>query len=48
MRSIIQVAAVSPLTVIQKFSLQQQCDIKDISNENKEKFQLGDYLLIQY
>ena len=48
MRSIIQVAAVSPLTLIQKFSLQQQCDIKDTSYENKEKFQLGDYLLIQY
>lgn len=41
MRSIIQVAAVSPLTLIQKFTLQQQCDIKDTSNENKEIFDKG-------
>ena len=29
-------------------SLQYQCNIKQTWDENKEKYQLGDYLLIQY
>ena len=32
----------------QNFSLQNQCNIKQTSDENKEKYQLGDYKLIQY
>ena len=32
----------------QNFSLQYQNDIKQTSDENKEKYQLGDYKLIQY
>ena len=32
----------------QNFSIQYQNDIKQTSDENKEKYQLGDYKLIQY
>ena len=32
----------------QNFSLQYQNNIKQTSDENKEKYQLGDYKLIQY
>ena len=32
----------------QNFSLQYQYNIKQTSDENKEKYQLGDYKLIQY
>ena len=32
----------------QTFSLQYQYNIKQTSDENKEKYQLGDYELIQY
>ena len=32
----------------QNFSLQYQYNIRQTSDENKEKYQLGDYLLIQY
>ena len=32
----------------QNFSLQYQYNSKETSNENKEKYQLGDYKLIQY
>ena len=32
----------------QNFSLQYKYNIKQTSDENKEKYQLGDYLLIQY
>ena len=32
----------------QNFSLQYQCNIKQKSDENKEKYQLGDYRLTQY
>ena len=32
----------------QNFSLQYQYNIKQTSNENKEKYQSGDYKLIQY
>ena len=32
----------------QNFSLQYQYDIRQTSDENKEKYQLGDYWLIQY
>ena len=31
----------------QNFSLQYHYNIKQISDENKEKYQLGDYKLIQ-
>ena len=32
----------------QNFSLQYQCNVKNTSDENKEKYQVGDYMLIQY
>ena len=32
----------------QNFSLQNQYNIKQTSDNNKEKYQLGDYKLIQY
>ena len=32
----------------QNFSLQNQYSIKQTSDKNKEKYQLGDYKLIQY
>ena len=32
----------------QNFSLRYQYNIKQTSDENKEKYQLGDYKLIQY
>ena len=32
----------------QNFSLQYQYNIKQASDEKKEKYQLGDYFLIQY
>ena len=32
----------------QNFSLQYQYNIKQTSDENKDKYQLGDYKLIQY
>ena len=32
----------------QNFSLQYQNNIKQTSDENKEKYKLGDYKLIQY
>ena len=32
----------------QNFSLQYQYNIKQTSNENNEKYKLGDYKLIQY
>ena len=32
----------------QNFSLQYQYNIKQTSDENKEKYQLGDFKLIQY
>ena len=33
---------------INTISMQYQYNIKQTSNENKEKYQLGDYKLIQY
>ena len=32
----------------QNFFLQYQCNFKQKSDENKEKYRLGDYRLIQY
>ena len=42
------VSPLVPLVTQTEFLLHHQYNIKQTSNENKEKYQLGDYWLIQF